>query len=447
MKNLFFLFALIILVPISAAYGHGLGFETVKLNIGDKKISVTTQITPTEFSDVQKQITMTVTDSLTTQNTDAVLLIAMYNEGNQVFKEYFATTNGVLRINIDPAPNGQIKITGEQEPTYGAWYGTDSNPLHISGPLFNSGGLYSFDVEVKSIESENDLQNQVFSTYITMITNHQYDKKDKNGNDVRFSIKSYYDTVSGFDYNYTTNSLSVEIPFDWSEKNISHTEVVHEEVHFPKEFSDFVVPSYTGKANSIELFKSAITVDDYSIESERIVHLVLSQDTLRYLKQAQKAEGVEDPQGIKFILEAGGGVAFPIIGMTKDESVQVDLSWEPETIEPDKNTKFIFTFRDGKTGELLRNTTYDFVLYQNGEELYKRSANAQIGGDYADYTFSESQKGPVTIRFDNLRGSGQGTEFSIMVVPEFGPLVIMSLTFAILSSIIISNRKRLVFFK
>ncbi|MBI5697641.1 MAG: peptidase [Thaumarchaeota archaeon] len=447
MKKFFLLFALITLVPIGTAYGHGLGFETIKLNVGDKKISVTTQITPTEFSDAQKQITMTVTDSLTTQNMDAVLLIAMHHDGNQVFKEYFTTTNGVLRINIEPTPNGQIKITGEQESTYGAWYGTDSNPLQISGPLFNSGGLYYFDVEVKGIESENDLQNQVFSTYITMVTNHQYDEKDKNGNDVKFSVKSYYDTVSSFDYDHATNSLSLEIPFDWSEKNISHTEVVHEEVHFPKEFSDFVVPSYTGKANGIELFKSAITIDDYSIENERIVHLVLSQDTLRYLKQAQKSEGVENPQSIKFVLETGGGVVFPIIGMTKNESVQVDLSWEPETIEPDKNTKFIFTFRDGKTGDLLRNTSYDFVLSQNGEDLYRKSANAQIGGDYVDYTFSESQKGPVTIRFDNLRGSGQGTEFSIMVVPEFGPFVIMMLTLSVLSSIVIVNRKRLVFFQ
>ncbi|MBI5698609.1 MAG: peptidase, partial [Thaumarchaeota archaeon] len=129
MKKFFLLFALIILVPIGTAYGHGLGFETVKLNIGDKKISVTTQITPTEFSNAQKQITMTVTDSLTTQNMDAVLLIAMHHDGNQVFKEYFTTTNGVLRINVEPTPNGQIKITGEQEPAYGAWYGTDSNPL------------------------------------------------------------------------------------------------------------------------------------------------------------------------------------------------------------------------------------------------------------------------------------------------------------------------------
>lgn len=446
MRKFYFLFALILLVPINSVYGHGLGFETIKLNVGDKKLTITTQITPTEFSeDIPKQISMTVIDSLTTQNVDAVLLIALYHEGKQIFRDHFTTTNGVLRINVIPTSSEQIRITGQQEQTFDAWYGTEVRPLEISGPILNSGGLYSFEVEIKNINSEN-MQNQTFSTYITAITNHQYNEQDKNGKDIKFNIKSYYDKISSFDYSPDTNSITLDMPFDWSEQNISHTEVVHEEIHFPKEFSDFIVPSYTGKVNGIDLFKSSITVDDYSIENQRIIHFVLSQDTIRYLKQAQKDAGIENPQDMKFVLEPGNKAVFPIIGMTKNESIQVDLSWEPETIEADKNTRFIFTFRDGKTGDLLRNTSYDFTISQNDKALYKKSANAQIGGDYVDYTFLESQKGPTTIQFNNLRGSGQGTEFSIMVVPEFGPLVILMFTVAITATLIISVRRRLVFF-
>lgn len=444
MRRFYFLFTIVLLIPISSVYGHGLGLETIKLNIDDRKLSITTQISPTEFSEsAQKQITMTITDSLTTQNVDAILLIAMYHEDVQVFREYFGTTDGVLRIDVNPNTEGQIQISGQQERAFDAWYGTESDPLEITGPILNTGGLYRFEVEIKSINSET-VQNQAFSTYITSITNHQYDKQDKNGNTIRFDVKSYYDEVSGFDYSIDTNSITLEIPFDWSEQNISHTEVVHEEIHFPKEFTDLLVPSYTGTVNGIDLFKSSITIDDYSIEDQRIVHFVLSQDTLRYLKQAQKDKGIENPQDMKFVLKAGSKVVFPVIAMTKNESLQVDLSWEPETIEPGKNTKFIFTFRDGKTGELLRNTTYDFVILQNGKQIHTKSANAQIGGDYVDYTFSESQKGPITIQFNNLRGTGQGMEFSIMVVPEFGVLVFIILAMSI-TGVIIFRRKKLVF--
>jgi predicted secreted protein with PEFG-CTERM motif len=163
-----------------------------------------------------------------------------------------------------------------------------------------------------------------------------------------------------------------------------------------------------------------------------LVHFVLSQDTIRYLKQTQKANGIENPQGMQFVLKVGEKIVFPVIAQTKDGALQVDLSWEPQTIEPGKNTKFIYTFRDGKTGELLRNTSYDFVISQNGEELYKKSANAQIGGDYVDYTFLESQKGQTTIKFNNLRGTNQGTEFTIVVVPEFGQIAILVLLVSVL---------------
>lgn len=445
MIRFYFLLILIFLIPISSVYGHGLGLETIKLNADDRKLSITTQISPTEFSETaQKQITMTITDSLTTQNVNAILLVALYHENTQVFREYFGTTGGVLRIDVNPSTDEQIQISGQQEQTFDAWYGTESNPLEITGHILNTGGLYRFEVEIKSIDSEA-VQNQAFSTYITSITNHRYDKQDKNDNPVRFDVKSYYDKISGFDYSPDTNSITLEMPFDWSEQNISHTEVVHEEVHFPKEFVDLLVPSYTGTVNGIDLFKSSITIDDYSIEDQRIVHFVLSQDMLRYLKQAQKDRGIESPQDLKFVLKIGSKVVFPVIAMTKNESLQVDLSWEPETIEPGKNTKFIFTFRDGKTGELLRNTTYDFVILQNGKQIHTKSSNAQIGGDYVDYTFSESQKGPITIQFNNLRGTGQGTEFSIMVVPEFGVLAFVILAISI-TSIIIFSRKRLVFF-
>ena len=78
------------------------------------------------------------------------------------------------------------------------------------------------------------------------------------------------------------------MPFDWSEKTVSHIPVVHTEVHFPKDFVDFLTPSYSGKINGIDLFKSNVIIDDYTEENERIVHFVILQDHLQYLKQEQK---------------------------------------------------------------------------------------------------------------------------------------------------------------
>jgi hypothetical protein len=169
--------------------------------------------------------------------------------------------------------------------------------------------------------------------------------------------------------------------------------------------------------------------------------LVLSQDNLNFLKQAQKTAGNENPQNMQFTLEISNKVVFPVIVMTKNEEIQVDLSWDPLIIEPNKDTKFIFTFRNAKTGEPLRDTIYDFVILQDGKEVYKKSANARIGGDFADYTFLEEQTGHTIIRFENLRGADLSTEFGITVVPEFGPIVFIILSVSVGAALIIGNKK------
>jgi hypothetical protein len=436
------------MIPMSYAHGHGLGIDTIKsINVGSKKITITVQIIPTEFTEnVDKKIIVTASDAVTNLNiSNVTFLVGMYHEGELVFNDVFFDSSGSVVINAHPTESDEIQITGERDSNLDAWYATESKPIELSGPIFDSGGLYHFEIELVTIDDpKNVLEKQKPLVADVTLTTHQlYDEQDEGGNAVEFGIKSYYDEVSSFDYDSDTNSAVFEMPFNWNEQNISHVQVVHEEVHFPKDFSNFFAPSYVGRLNGIELFKSSVTIDDYSDEDERIVHFVLSQDNLNYLKQTQKAAGIENPQGMRFTLEPDSKLVFPVIAMTKDEQIQVDLSWDPMTIEPNKNTKFIFTFRDAKTGELLRNTTYDFVILQNGEELYKKSANAHIGSDFADYAFSESQKGQTSIRFENLRGTDRSTEFNIFVVPEFGQLAFIMLSVGVTASLVIGNRFRI----
>ncbi len=80
--------------------------------------------------------------------------------------------------------------------------------------------------------------------------------------------------ISNLEYDFEAKQVTFEMPFDWSEKQMSHVSVVHVEVHFPKDFAEFLSPSYLGIANGIELFKSSVTIDDYTEDDERIVHFV-----------------------------------------------------------------------------------------------------------------------------------------------------------------------------
>ena len=109
-------------------------------------------------------------------------------------------------------------------------------------------------------------------------------------------------------------------------------------------------------------------------------------------------------------------------------------------IEPGIDTNFVFTIRDGRTNEPLRNSDYAFVIIQNGNEIFRTLGEAQIGGKFEKFTFGEDQTGPTIIKFENIRNTGQETEFGIVVAPEFGTITLLVLAISIISVAILTRK-------
>ena len=119
------------------------------------------------------------------------------------------------------------------------------------------------------------------------------------------------------------------------------------------------------------------------------------------------------------------------------------MSWDPIDLEPGVETNFVFTIRDGFTNEPLRNSDYTFVIIQNGEELHRVSGTATVGGEFEKFTFDEDQTGPTTIKFENIRNTGQETEFGIVVAPEFGTFVSLILVISLISVVLVAKKSSL----
>jgi len=432
----------ILIFQLSNAYGHGIGFETISgIDIDEKEISITIEL-PMFSESEEKQLLVSTTEKKGKENAKNVTyLIGLFHENEMIFRNYFFAPEGLLAIEISPSQDGEVQIFGEQDDFLGAWYATESQPIQLVGPIFESGGLYTFEIEIRTIdEPTNIIENQgVYRADVSISETTDHLQKNLGGADVLFRMKSYFDTISGFNYDVQEKIVTFEMPFDWNDNIISHIPVVHEEVHFPKAFSEFLSPSYIGKVNGIELFKSSVTVDDYTEEDERIVHFVLLTDHLKFIKNELKKTGEEIPEKIIFILSNSQENQFPMAGYTRDEQFRIDLSWEPTEVLPDQDTTFIFTIRDGSTSEPLRKSTYDFVIVQGGNEIHRVSGEAVIGGGFEKFTFSEEQTGPTIVKFENIRGTEAETEFGFVVVPEFGTMAIIILVVAI-SSVIIFSR-------
>ncbi|MDH3361362.1 MAG: PEFG-CTERM sorting domain-containing protein [Nitrosopumilus sp.] len=435
--------ALCLLFPVSNVFGHGFGIDTISsINVQGKELSVSVEM-PMVFENEQEQITITATEKKTKENAKNItFLIGLFHDDKMIFRNYFFAENGILPIIVRPTQDNEITINGEQDSLLGAWHSTESNPIEITGPLFNSSGLYNFEIEIRTIdEPTNIIENSgIYNADLSIIETISFIQKDSENNDVEFRSKSYFDTISNFNYDFKAKQITFEMPFDWSEKRMSHVSVVHVETHFPKDFVEFLSPSYSGYVNDIELFNSSVSVDDYTEDDERIVHLVLLQDHLRYLKNEMKKSDEPFPENIKFTISASNDVSFPLEAYTKSEDFKVNLSWDPLTVEPGINTNFIFTIRDGKTNEPLRNSDYTIVIIQNGKEIHRVSGTAQIGGEFEKFTFAEGQTGPTIIKFENIRNTGQETEFALVVAPEFGTIVLLILAISITSIIFITRK-------
>ncbi len=433
-----------LLFPASSVYGHGLGIDTISsIDIQGKEISISVEM-PMYFENNQDQITITAIEDETKENAKNVtFLIGLFHNNEIIFRNYFFTDNGVLPIKISPKSGfDNFVIHGEQDSILGAWHGTESNPIEITGPLFTSGGLYTFEIEVRTIdEPTNIIENSgIYNADLSVIETTSYTQNDAENNNVEFRVKSYFDQISNFQYNSETKQITFEMPFDWSEKQMSHVSVVHVESHFPKDFSEFLSPSYSGYANGIELFKSSVSVDDYTEDNERIVHFVLLQDHLRFLKNEMKKLDEPLPDNILFTLSTSEDTSFPLEAYTKSEDFKVNLSWDPLNVEPGIDTNFVFTIRDGRTNEPLRNSDYTFVIIQNGNEIYRTTGNAQVGGEFEKFTFTEDQTGPTIIKFENIRNTGQETEFGIVVAPEFGTIVPFILVISVIAIIFVTRK-------
>jgi len=444
-------FVLLIIMPsITQAFGHGLSIDTPPpVNYQGRDITITAEMLPPFYDDkgIDKQIKVRAFDPKTGENIKNVnFLIGLNYKDEMIFRNFFFAQNGDLTIKVYPTSEGEIEISGEKEPLLGGWMATETKPIELRGPAFSSGGLYHLEIAIRTVDEPDNLLDEPikYDAYISIGHTTYHDQKTKDGQDVKFRVRSYYDTITNFGYNPNEKTISFEMPFDWSEPNISQIPYVHEELLFPKHFAELLAPSYKGQVNGIDLFKSSITVDDYSEEDGRIVHFLLVQDHLKVLRDQQKKSG-SLPNYMKFKLVASDEIKFPLAALTDNQQFQVDLSLDPPVIQPGQKTKFIFTVRDPATLETKQHSTYDFVILEDGKEIHRASGNAVIGGGFEDFTFAEDQTGPIIIRFEKIAGTTASTQFALIVVPEFGPITIMILIFTMSFIIILKSYQKILF--
>ena len=403
---------------INPVFGHGIGGETLPVSIGNRDMTLFVGVQPSVFDPTNNESYLTI--KLADGKTEAVIehvtfMMELTKDGKQIFKEKFHDDLGNINIKVISKESGQIKIDGDMESTSGSWTRKLFSPLTMEGPIFTSGGLYKFHIEIIGIDSDQNIiaepPNVNGAISIAEKTNYSVTGIDQKKYDI--GITSYYDKINNFTFDTKNSMVGFDMPFDWSHQNVNQTSVVHHEIHIPKTFAEMLVTKYDATVNDIPLKESSVTIDDYS-EDARIVHLVINQRDL--LEMADKL----NKQQMHFTVMPSKNVQFPLKANTGNAQFEVGLSWDPPEIHPGQNVNFYVDFNELFTDKKPKGTAYDFVLSQHGSEILRKKStgmtNSATKTNIESYTFSSDNLGPVIVSIKQIDGNQYANADFVAVV-------------------------------
>ena len=421
--------------PGHEALGHGVGYELLDPvyidGVGMAALEVqSTQDGGPDGADTEVRLSLLDTASGVTVR-DVTFELAAAKTDTDLFSGTFETGDGTIVIVLDGSgdPSSvEIVDEGKRGGLLEALVGLDEAVVRARGGPLASGGLYLFDVAVTTAGSfDRRLDPPArFAAGLSIPDTTTYAIDDPDFGLQEISVITYYDTVGMFEYDPARRSLSFEMPFAWDVANINETSVVHEELSFDRRFGDLMASRYEVSVNGVQVPDRVVTIDDLSLDSGRIVHMVLNQNDLYYLlgRQAQAA----GPGGygglMRFELEAGERAP---LGATVDNGqFKVSVGWEPWDIRSGEDVEFGFNITDVFLRDRPVSAGYDVSLVhgESGAVIASASgatdASRDTGARFAA-SIPDGMGGPAVLRFENLGGAALArTEIPIVIDREGG---------------------------
>jgi hypothetical protein len=397
---------------ITIVYGHGLGTDrSLPVTISGKQLSVEASLNPTFLDEVSgsKPVFIVRTVDDTTNSTISSIDMGIVVElNNQILVDQrFRSSDGVVKANLIPDSDIEgWQINGQARPSDRIEV-SQSSPVELRSRILTAGGLYHIVVIIEksspglAIESD-----QKFDLYVSIGTSYIFGVQVPQGEE-QMVVKTYYDEITNFDYSNKT--IKFEMPFTWEQTYIDQVPVLHTEVQFPKTIEELQTNSYRGTLNGRELEAQAVVIDDYTSDRNRIVHFVINNPML-----SRFAQTINDSNVAVFTLVPVEKPKFPLdILSLPDEKFLFQLSWGPDIIETGIPTTFVMNIQDPATGDLLRGSSFDFVLIQDGNEIHNEHMLSEFGTYSYEYTFSKA--GRVTLAANNINSQGESAKIDLVV--------------------------------
>jgi len=403
---------------ISESYGHGLGYEIMPPEmLGSKLVSleISSDTWPDEYT---KEISFALFETDTGVAVNNVTYFVMLTKQNEVLFDITSQRDdGVFVLKLHTTEDDQITVEEEDSNFFGSLLG-GSKIVNVKGNVFDSGGLYDFKVIITTGDDYSNVLSLPldYDVGISFLDKTSHSINDINFGQQKMSVITYYGLINDdFTYDQNKNMISYSMPFDWSEKNIMVTSVMHQEIIIPKTFGDLMVKSLSVDVNGIQVPDSAITIDDFSAQN-RVAHLILNQNDI--LEISKKAGGLTSKMDFSVMPSADD---LPLTTMTENAQFKLNLSWEPQNIESGSTVTFFFDILDAFLLDRPVSAIYDLSIFHNGEKIDQASGVSNASGhNMIEFDVPDDVTGIITLQFDNLNGSKLADAVFSVVVDRIG---------------------------
>ena len=377
---------------IPDVFAHGLGGDQAEpITFGDMEVTVRTQLDPSDITvgyldPTNMQIRFF--DTLTDKNLDKVTYrVELWQSGELLARNLFYDNDGRLDVKIKPKigcdkdPIETCTIYGGSEHAsapgalfvQGAECSDDNLDIcgrpSMTGPIFIQGGLYKITVDIEAATSPRSVlaERLTYETFVSIAQEQDFFLKTANAEEIPVVVKTYYDEVDNFAFDTSDNSISFDMPFDWSPDYVDLVQVVHEEIRVPKTFAPYGEgKQFKGYVNGIEIDQRAILNDPYSSDETNIVHFLISKNELVNINAKLGSSNFDNPQmDFKLIPldeTERSSTEFYLVDTQNYEKTPttVNISWDGQ-YGANQNVPFEFTFFNENRG-LIKDIRYTYVV-------------------------------------------------------------------------------------
>jgi len=399
----FFVLGTIISMGMTNAFGHGLGYEIMPPEmLGSKLVSleISSDTWPDEYT---KEISFALFETDTGVAVKDVTYFVMLTKQNEVLFDITSQRDdGVFVLKLHTIEDDQITVEEEDSNFFGSLLG-GSKIVNVKGNVFGSGGLYDFKVIITTGDGYSNVLSPPldYDVGISFLDKTSHSINDINFGQQKLSVITFYELINDdFTYDQNKKMIGYSMPFDWSEKNILVTSVMHQEIIIPKTFGDLMVESFSAKVNGFQVPDGVITIDDFSAEN-RVMHLVLNQNNI--LELSKKIDGFPNKMDFSIMPSADN---LPLTTMTENAQFKINLSWKPQNIKSGSTTTFFYEIFDAFYVDRQVSVRHDLSIFHDGKEIARTSGDGVVAaGTYVEFDVPDDVSGVMTLQFENLNGS------------------------------------------